>query len=270
MSEVVMGDLKIYYESYGEGDPLILIRGLGSNADHWYAQVHDLARHWRVIVFDNRGIARSSDSAGAFTTGDMAGDTVALMKGLGIARAHVLGLSMGGMIAQELAIGYPRRVRGLILVATQCGGRHAVSPKKEVAGSIQRVAAENSQEARLAALPSFFGPRTLSERPRVIQEYATVSMKHPAGPEILTRQMAAIAGHDTYDRLPQISLPTLVMTGADDVLIPPENSKILADRIFGAQLCVIPDGGHQVLIEAPLACNRAIIDFLRQVEADEV
>jgi 3-oxoadipate enol-lactonase len=266
MPEIIKGDLKLYYESHGEGEPLILIRGLGSNADHWYAQVPDLSAHWRVIVFDNRGIARSGDPGGPFSINDMAEDTVALMEGLGIAQAHVLGLSMGGMIAQELAIAHPRRVRALLLVVTHCGGRHAVSPAKEVTGTIQRVAAENSDEARLAALPVFFAPRTLSEQPRVIQEYAEVSMKYPASPEILARQMKAISQHDVYDRLPQIASPTLVMTGADDVLIPPENSNILADRIPGAQLHVIPDCGHQVLIEAPRACNRVIIDFLQQVD----
>lgn len=268
MPEIVKDDMAIYYESHGQGDPLILIRGLGSNADHWYAQVPDLSRHWRIIVFDNRGIARSSDPGGAFTVGDMVEDTMALMDGLDISRAHVLGLSMGGMIAQELALNYPQRLRGLILVVTHCGGQYAVGATKDVTDAIQRVTAENSDEARLAAMPFFFAPRTMKEQPQVIQEYATVSMKYPASPEILTRQMQAISQHDTYDRLRQITSPTLVMTGTEDVLIPPENSRILADSIPGAKLEVIPDGGHQVLIEAPQACNRAIIEFLQQVEAD--
>jgi pimeloyl-ACP methyl ester carboxylesterase len=266
MPEMINGDLKLYYESHGQGDPLILIRGLGSNADHWYAQVPDLSALWRVIVFDNRGIARSGDPGGDFSIRDMVEDTAALMDGLGIEQAHVLGLSMGGMIAQELAIAHPGRVRSLILVVTHCGGRHAISPAAEVTEIMQRMIAENSDEARLAALPVFFGPRTLKDFPEVIEKYAEISMNHPAGAGILSRQIKAISGHDTYDRLPKITSPALVMTGAQDVLIPPENSKILAERIAGAQLRVIAHGGHQVLIEEPRECNSLIIDFLHQMK----
>jgi pimeloyl-ACP methyl ester carboxylesterase len=268
MPETARGNLKLYYEAHGEGEPLVLIRGLGSNADHWYAQAPVLSGHWQVIVFDNRGIARSRDPGGAFTIADMASDTVALMDDLGIPEAHVLGLSMGGMIAQELAVSHPGRVRSLILAATHCGGAQAIKPSEEVAGAIGRVASENSEQARLASLPVFFAPRTLNEKQQVIQDYAAVSMRHPAGPEILTRQMAAIARHDTCGRLSRITAPTLVITGAEDVLVPPGNARILADRIPGAELRVIPECGHQVLIEAPEASNQAIIEFLQQVESN--
>jgi len=261
------GNINLYYESAGQGDPLVLIRGLGSNADHWYAQVPDLSRHYRVITFDNRAIARSSDPGDDFTIRDMAEDVVDLMDGLEISRAHILGLSMGGMIAQELAIGHPRRVRGLILVVTHCGGRHQVKAEDKVMAAMERMAVDQSMEARLAAAGVFFAPQTLSGHPSVIQEYAAVSMKHPAGGEILQRQMKAIQNHDAYDRLQRITAPTLVITGADDVLIPPDNSRILAERIPSAEILEIQGGGHQLLIEQPDRCNRAIIDFLQKVNA---
>ncbi len=266
MPEVTLSDCRIYYESHGEGDPLLLIRGLGSNADHWYAQVPDLSRHYRVITFDNRGIGRSGDPGGAFTIEDMAADAIGLIDALGIERAHILGLSMGGMIAQKLVLSHPQRVKGLILVVTHCGGDHQIKASDEVMEKIQRMAVDDSIEARTNAATAFFAPRTLSDRLPVVQEYAAVSMKHPAGTEILQRQMIALQGHDAFDRLDHIKAPTLVLTGAEDVLIPPENSKILADRIPGAECLVIEGGGHQVLIEQPEACNRAIIDFLQNVD----
>jgi pimeloyl-ACP methyl ester carboxylesterase len=260
-------DLRLYYESVGEGEPLILIRGLGSNADHWYAQVPDLSRHYRVITFDNRAIGRSGDPGGAFTIRDMAADVIGLMDALKIARAHILGLSMGGMIAQELAIAHPQRVKGLVLVVTHCGGERQVKAADEVMETLQRMAVDQSMEARIQAATVFFAARTLSENMPVVEEYATVSMQHPAGGEILQRQMDAIQAHDTYDRLHLITAPTLVLTGAEDILIPPENSKNLADRIPNAECIVIQGGGHQILIEQPEACNRAIIDFLQKVDA---
>ena len=267
MPEIVQNNRRIYYESHGEGDPLVLIRGLGSNADHWYAQVPGLSGHYRVITFDNRGIARSSDPGGPFTIPDMAEDTVRLMNALGIEQAHVLGLSLGGMIAQEMAIRHPQRIKGLILVVTLCGGQHQVVAEDAVREKLQRMIVEGSVDARIMALDVFFAPRTIRERPQVLQAYAEVSMKYPAGMEILQRQWEAASRHDTYDCLDRIKAPTLVLTGEEDVLIPPGNSEILAERIPGAELLVIPGGGHQIMIEQPQACNQAIIAFLQKVDS---
>jgi pimeloyl-ACP methyl ester carboxylesterase len=266
MPEVVKNDLKIYYESHGRGYPLILIRGLGSNADHWYAQVPAFERHYRVIVFDNRGIARSGDPGSPFSIQDMAEDTVSLMDALQIGQAHVLGLSMGGMIAQEIAIRYPERVKGLILTVTHCGGAHQVRAEESVVETIRRMIVENGMEVRIKAVKVFFAPRTLMERPEIVQEYAAVSMRYPADSNILQRQWDAINGHDACDRLEQVKAATLVLTGADDVVIPTANSKILAERISKAELLVVPGGGHHVLIEQPRTCHPAVIDFLKKVD----
>lgn len=267
MPEIVQGNRRIYYESHGEGYPLVLIRGLGSNADHWYAQVPDLSRHYRVITFDNRGIARSIDPGAPFTIPDLAEDTIGLMNALGIEQAHVLGLSLGGMIAQEMAIRHPKRIKGLILVVTLCGGQHQILAEDAVREKLMRMVVEGSADARIKAIEVFFAARTIRERPQVLQAYAEVSMKYPAGVEILQRQYEAVARHDTYDRLDRIKAPTLVLTGEEDVLIPPGNSAILAERIPGAELRVIPGGGHQIMIEQPHACNQAIVAFLQKVDS---
>jgi 3-oxoadipate enol-lactonase len=258
---------EIYHQSHGKGEPLILIRGFGSTADHWYAQVPDLSRHYRVITFDNRGIARSVDPGGAFTIKDMAADTIGLMDTLEIGRAHILGLSMGGMIAQEIAIQHPRRVKGLILAVTHCGGKHHVPAAKKVTQAFQRLVDEGSLDARMEAFSYLFAPPILKEKPQVVQDYVSVSMKNPVGQEMLKRQWEAVQGHDACDRLQLIESYTLVLTGSADLLVPPVNSTILAERILRSKLVIVPGGGHQVLIEHPEICNQAIIDFLRKVDA---
>jgi pimeloyl-ACP methyl ester carboxylesterase len=154
-----------------------------------------------------------------------------------------------------------------VLVVTLCGGQHQFLAEESVREKLQRMVFEGSAEARIRVIEVFFAPRTITERPQVVQAYAEVSMKYPAGMEILQRQYEAVAGHDTYDRLDRITAPTLVLTGEQDVLIPPGNSEILAERIPGAELLVIPDGGHQIMIEQPQACNKAIVAFLQKVDS---
>jgi 3-oxoadipate enol-lactonase len=265
--KVSVGNVNIYYESHGDGYPLILIRGLGSNADHWYEQVPVLSKAYRVITFDNRGVARSGDSGDDFSILDMALDTLGLMDVLGIKKSHIMGLSMGGMIAQELAINYPERIDLLILACTHCGGPHQVSASAESRALFTDMIYLASPEVKMKAAACLFDPNTLEKRPDVAGKYSEISLRHPVDAKLLTRQWEAALKHDTYDRLPQIKAPTLVLTGDADLLVPPENTRILAERIPGAIQKVIPGGGHQVLVEQPEACNEAILQFLRDYGA---
>lgn len=262
MPEIDVGETLLYYEIHGDGKPLVMIRGLGSNADHWYSQIPALAAKYRVITFDNRGIARSPDPGGDFTVAMMAKDTLGLLDALELERPHVMGLSMGGMIAQELAMNYPERVNGLILACTHPGSYHQVRATPEVEELLLGMVYVASPESKAAAAPILFDPRNLAQRPEAAQEYAQVSLLHPAGAEILTKQWNAVLKHNAYDRLGQIKSPTLVLTGDADVLIPPGNSEILAQLIPHAKLVVVPGGGHQILVEQPEACNQIILDFL--------
>jgi pimeloyl-ACP methyl ester carboxylesterase len=263
MPSAIVNGQPIYYESHGHGYPLVLIRGLGSNADHWYAQVPEFSKHFRTIVFDNRGIGRSGDPGGDFSIQDMAGDTVGLMAALAIPQAHILGVSMGGMIAQRIALDHPGRVRGLVLVVSHCGGAHQVRPSAQIAQLVGEMVTVGSPESRIKALPAFFDPETLKSNLACAQTYAAVSLKYPADARILSRQFKAIQEFDLHDRLPEIQAPTLVVASTGDVLIPPGNSEILAARIPHARRVAIPGGGHQILVEQPEACNRAVIDFLK-------
>jgi 3-oxoadipate enol-lactonase len=262
MPTASIGNCVIYYGLIGQGKPLVMIRGVSSNADHWYANIPVLEKHYRLLVFDNRGIARSSDPQGPYTILDMARDTVGLMDAVGIEKAHVLGLSMGGMIAQEIAISFPDRVDKLILVVTHCGGSKHVKATPEVQRLFSDLIELGTNEARTAAGACLFTRESLEKRPEIVQRYAEVSAKFPVPPEILKKQWQAVGQFDAWSRLPRIAAQTLVMAGDQDALIPPENSRILAERISQSQLAIIKGGGHQVLIEQPEACHQAILKFL--------
>jgi 3-oxoadipate enol-lactonase len=268
MPKKTVRDIEIYYEVHGKGFPLVLIRGLGSNADHWYAQIPAFSSHFSVVCFDNRGIGRSQKSDEASTISMMADDTVALMDSIGISRAHILGISMGGMIAQQIALRYPSRVHGLVLACTHCGGYHAVRTSEEIAKIFVEYILTGSQEAAQKAAPSIFTERTLKERPEVVQRYSEISQRFPPDPATLINQWKAVQGHDTWAELPKIEAPTLVLTGSEDILIPPENATILTERIPNARLQVIEGGGHQFLVEQADAFNRAVLDFLDSLPVD--
>jgi 3-oxoadipate enol-lactonase len=260
-----IGDMVLYYDTFGKGYPLVLIRGLGSNGDHWYEQAPVLSKEYRVVVFDNRGVARSSDPGGELSILMMAQDVLGLLDHLQINSAHVFGLSMGGMIAQELAIQYPERVSGLILASTHCGGRHQVAASQEVRSVLMDMIHTASDESKLKAAACLFDKETLEKRPEVARRYSEISLKRPVSAKTLSKQWKAILKHDAFDRLPRIKAPTLVLTGDADLLIPPDNSRILAESIPGAELKIISGGGHQVLVEQPKACNAAVLEFLRRL-----
>jgi 3-oxoadipate enol-lactonase len=263
MPKVAVQGIHLYYEVHGSGYPLVLIRGLGSNADHWYCQVPAFSSHYSVVVFDNRGIGRSDMPDSPFTISTMADDTVGLMDALGICKAHILGISMGGMIAQDIALMHPERVNGLILACTHCGGDHAVPPAPDIVKDLTESIFAGTPEAVQRGVRCLFSDRTVQRTPDVVQCYREISKRFPPAARVLTYQLKAIQGHDTWEDLIHVRNPTLVLVGSEDVLIPPENSRILAERIPGARLQVIEKGGHQFLIEEPDAFNRAVLDFLK-------
>jgi pimeloyl-ACP methyl ester carboxylesterase len=257
-----IGNHSLYYEIIGKGHPLVMIRGVGSNVDHWYDQVPTLSQRFQLLVFDNRGIARSSDLGGPFSIRDMAADTTALMEAVGIKKAHVLGYSMGGMVAQEMALNHPQKVAGLILVATDCGISLRIKAKPEATNLFSEMIRLGTDEAKRAAAGCLFARQTFDAKADVIQRYNAVSQRFPASQQMLARQWAAVTQHDACKRLPQIHSPALAITGSEDVLIPPQNAAVLAERIPDAQMVSIDGGGHLFLIEQPRQFNDAVIKFL--------
>lgn len=243
------GDIQIYYEIHGSGNrTLTMIRGLGADVNAWFSQM-DLAKHFRVIVFDNRGAGRSDKPDAPYSIVQMAEDTKGLLDALEVRTTSLLGLSMGGMIAQEFAIRYPERLEPLILGCTTFGGPDSIP----------------APPGTLAALDegTLFSDDTIANNRAAITAFNEAKSRFPIPPFALQRQREAIKGHDTANRVNQIKAPTLVMTGREDRLIPPENSRLLAARIPGAVLKELP-GGHLFALEHCDLFNKAVIDFLFQ------
>jgi len=256
---------RLYYEVYGKGEPLLLIMGLGANHLAWSAQVPVYAREFEVIVFDNRGTGRSDLPEGVDVTIPlMADDTAALLDALNVDSAHVYGVSMGGMIAQELALRHPEKVRSLILGATSPGGPHAVAPEPEALSALTGRANAADQAVSAGLLDVLFSPGYVSEHgAELLERFQGNADYPPTSPEAFVAQLGASARHNTYDRLPDIAAPTLILHGTDDPLLPVGNGRILAERIPGARLVVFEGARHGYMIEKQAEADAAVLDFLR-------
>jgi pimeloyl-ACP methyl ester carboxylesterase len=262
---------RLYYEVYGEGEPLLLIMGLGANHLSWTAQIPVYAREFQVIVFDNPGTGQSDIPEGVdYTIPLLADDAAALLDALGIDAAHVYGVSMGGMIAQEMALRHPDKVSSLILGATTPGGAHAVSPSAEGLRALIDQGAAIDRVVNPAILEVLFSPAYLAEHASELRDKFQRLADYPAtSPEAYAAQLRAVARHDTYDRLPEIAAPTLVLHGTDDPLLPVANARILAERIPGAKLVLFEAARHGYMIEKQADADAAVLDFL-SAHAQEV
>jgi len=250
---------KIYWEEHGSGEPLLLIMGLGYTLDMWNRALPALAERYRTIVFDNRGVGRSDVPPGPYSIQMMAADARAVMDQAGIEKAHVFGVSMGGMIAQEFTLQYPERVRSLVLGCTACGGLKAVPAAPEVFGILLARATMTAEEAIRAMIPFIYDEATPRER---IEEDLEVRRRTLPAVEGYTAQVQAIIAWQSYSRLSQITVPTLVIHGESDKLVPPENGKLIAANIPGAKLVMLPKASHIFITDQQEAANQAVLSFL--------
>jgi len=264
MSKARVGDIQLYYEEQGQGEPLLLIMGLGASTLAWSEQIPAFARGSRVIAFDNRGAGRSDKPAVRYTIALFADDSAGLMDALGIDSAHVYGQSMGGFIAQELALRHPQRVRTLVLASTSCGGRRAVVASPENLAVIGMMNVLSPREAAEKGLPLLYSAEFIARHRDALIERSLREAELRSPPDAFGRQVQAAVRHNTFDRLPEIRCPTLVITGDDDKVVPAENSRVLAERIPGAELAVLPGGGHGYLVEKAAESNDIVLDFLRR------
>ena len=264
MATTKVGDIQMYYEVRGSGEPLLLIMGLGGNAAGWEMQIPYFSRQYQVIVFDNRGAGRSDKPEGPYTISQMADDGVGLLDALAITSAHVYGISMGGMIAQEMALRHPARMRALVLGATMAGGPDAVMAGPEVIQQWASAATMPLEQAIASGLPFLYSDEFIARNEERLVRRA-LQLAHLMPPvDALQRQFAAITQFNVYDRLQRIRVPTLVITGTDDRIVPAENSRILAERIPGAELVELKGAGHGFLVEREEEANAAVADFLRR------
>jgi 3-oxoadipate enol-lactonase len=256
-----VGNIEIYYEIHGDGpQTLVMIRGLGSNLTAWYEQTPEFARHFRTVVFDNRGAGRTDKPDAPYSIRQMADDTAALMETLGIRRAALLGISMGGMIAQEFTLAHHERLSCLILGCTNFGGNGIVQADANIVAAVVAGEKANAEQRKLQNQAAFCD-ETIANRPDVIDKHNRVRMQYLIPPFAFMRQIGAIQQFDTSARLGEIRVPTLVLAGSGDRLVPPANSRLLAQRIAGAALKELP-GGHMFMIEYPREFNSAVIEFV--------
>ncbi|MGB0035769.1 MAG: alpha/beta fold hydrolase [Candidatus Acidiferrales bacterium] len=236
----------------------MLIMGLSYPSYMWHRSRPALAAQFRTIAFDNRGIGRSDVPPGPYPVALMASDAAAVLDAAKVESAHVFGVSMGGMIAQEFALQYPPRVRSLILACTAFGGPHAVQAESEAIQVLTR-RGMTPEEATEAIIPFIYDPGTPRER---IDEDMKIRKEWYPTPEGYFAQLQGIMGWESYTRLPQIAAPTLVIHGESDRLIAPANARRIAERIPGSQLTLIPRASHIFPTDQPEASHRAILDFL--------
>lgn len=249
---------KIYWDEQGEGTPLLLIMGLGWTSHMWYRTRPVLAAQFRTIAFDNRGVGQSDVPPGPYPLALMASDAAAVLDAAGVERAHVCGMSMGGMIAQEFALQYPHRVRSLILGCTAPGGPNAVQADREVIDLLLAPRRDPEEMAR-AIHPYIYDAGTPDAR-----KEEDLAVRRPWFPtaEGYFAQLQGIMAWEAYSRLPQITAPTLVIHGETDRLVPPENGRRIAARIPNAQLVMISRASHIFPTDQQEAAHRAMLNFL--------
>jgi len=256
---------QIYYEMQGEGEPLILIMGIGGDSTLWAPyQVPEFSTRFQVIVLDNRDAGRSSKTSGSYTVADMADDVAGLMDGLGIERAHILGISMGGMIAQEFALRHPDRLDRLILTGTGAAtGRARFDPI--MAWDFVKQHDTGGQAFAAQQFIWLFSTDFLRNHQVVDQTLALFANNpNPFSLEAYARQAQAYLEHDSLDRLGDVKAPTLVISGEQDRLAPPWIGRELAEAIPGAKFHLVEGSGasHALILERPDDFNKIVMDFL--------
>ena len=278
MGLIKINGMNMYYEMKGSGYPFVLIQGLGMDKIGWKWQQDEFSKYYKVVVFDNRGVGRSDKPKGLYTTQQMAEDAKLLMDRLDIDKAHIMGLSMGGMIAQHLAINYPQKVNKLILAVTYAKPSDIVKDilrmgTKLIAGveveDLEQIKQIDAKNIEIKTIMEFMLNLTLTqqfinENKEEIEEIFNEILSTNPQVEAFLSQVYATQTHDTLDKLNKITSPTLVITGTKDILVPPECSDILAENIKGSKLIKLDNAPHALNWENKDEFNRVVLEFLAE------
>jgi 3-oxoadipate enol-lactonase len=256
---------KLYWDEQGKGEPLLLIMGLGYPSALWHRSRPVLSQHFRTIAFDNRGVGLSDVPPGPYSIATMASDAAAILDAAGVYSAHVFGISMGGMIAQEFALQYPSRTRSLILGCTSAGGPSAVRAERHVT-NILKARDMSAEQARKAILPYIYDAATPREK---IDEDSSLRQKWAASSEGYSAQLQGVLAWEGYSRIAQITAPTLVIHGKSDALVPPGNGELIAARIPGAKLVLLEQASHLFLTDQTQAAITEIVEFVSSHATEE-
>ncbi|MBI5966047.1 MAG: alpha/beta fold hydrolase [Chloroflexi bacterium] len=265
MPKAQSNGIELYYEIQGAGQPLVLISGLGYPLWQWHKMVPFLAEHFQVITFDNRGVGQSDKPAGPYTAQMLAADTAGLLDALGIEKAIIAGHSMGGFIAQAMALDFPQKVAKLILCSTNFGGPHHVPVTAEAMKVLTDVTSDALTRFK-NGLSVSTAPDWSEKNPEMIEEWVKWRIANPIDPAPYQAQLAIGLGLLTEaaafeDKLPRLNVPTLILFGAHDKVVPPENASLLVEKISGSKVAILPNAGHFFPIEVAEAASRTITDF---------
>jgi len=253
----------LHVEREGTGEPLLWITGFAISSEIFSPVIHTYAADFDCIRYDNRGSGRSAAPWHLTSIPELAGDAVRLLDALDVASAHVYGMSMGGMVAQEMAIRFPDRVRGLVLGATSHGGPRAVLPSPRIAAALTSRGAPAKVRAELVGR-ALFTEEFRRREPALARRYLGLLAAHRASARGLVSHLTASTYHDTRARLHRIVAPTLVMHGAQDQLTPVANARLIAQAIPDATLAILPDAGHGYLLEQPEQSHRLFDRWLTE------
>jgi 3-oxoadipate enol-lactonase len=249
---------RIHWDSLGKGEPVVLLMGLGCSSAMWFRVAPRLAKHQRVILIDNRGSGLTQVAHFVVhRVAHMAADIAAVLDAAGETRAHIVGFSMGGMIAQQFALNFPARVRSLALLGTHSGGPWAVQAEPRVRQLLFDKARMSPEDSLHAMRPHTYARQTADE---LFDEDALVRLAHTPSARDYMAQLNALIGWSAWLDLPRITHPTLVMHGLQDALIPPANARVTAERIRGASLVELPEASHWLMTDQ----NAAVLDALRK------
>lgn len=287
--KVKVKDINVYYEIHGQGEPLLLIEGLGYSSWMWFKQIPFFSKEHKVIIFDNRGVGNTDKPDREYTIEMMADDAAGLLKALDIDSAHVLGVSMGGFIAQGLALKFPDMVNRLVLVSTNSGGNNLMSKdpsrwnsfstlwglvpgmlklSSKGSGVVNSFGLTPEEKIRyglsLAFSPEYFKTHT-DEIDRIVEW----RLSNPQPYYAWKRQFTAGMGFDAADGVHQIKAPTLVVAGSEDRVVSPESSRLLSERIPNSRFTVIEGTGHLPFIEESEEFNKIVLDFLNEGGKDK-
>lgn len=248
----------LYWEQHGSGPAVLLIMGLSFTHEMWFRVLPAVAARYHVILFDNRGMGLSDCPRGPYSIRQMARDAMTVMDAAGVSSAHVVGASMGGMIAQELALRYPERVRSLVLGSTTYSGLLGEWPHFRRGPRMNWVRATRVDRER-ALRSLLYAEATPVER---TEEDLRVRCRCTWSYKGFWNQLAGILMWNSYGRLPRIQAPTLVVHGEEDHLVPPSNGKTVASRIRGARFYLLPNAGHILITDQPEASTNLLLEFL--------
>lgn len=254
--------MRIAHETRGAGEPLVLVHGLAYDRAGWGGLPDLLAERFRVVLIDNRGVGESDAPPGPYTVAEMAEDVVGVLDELGLERTNLFGVSLGGYIAQELTLTHPERVEKLVLCSTAPGGPKAVPMPQRT----QEVFATYPTMEREAGLRMFvensLGERGVHDLPELVEEIFQYRLGHAPTVEAWAAQAAAGATYDSYDRVGEIGVPTLVVHGGADVVVDPGNARLLGELIPNARVELVADRGHLLVWEDSERVAELVTEFL--------